>query len=194
MNDEHGSLDPTQAAWLNQDVAPLEMSIDEIRRKSDALDRQLRNRSLREWIASAVVIVLFVFLGARDEDPLYRLGCALVCAGAVLISLILWKWGKAPPPADPAFDTVTYLRVYRAELAHQVRLLRWVPLWYLGPFFPGIVLILIRRGVDTQATNPSLVPMIGTTVFLLAVFGGVWAINIWAGRKLERELRALPDD
>ena len=120
-------------------------------------------------------------------------GVALICLGVFVVIGYLKTRGRAPRSADLGSTTDGYLLAYRRELEHQIRLLRWVPLWYLAPLVPGMVLFL-WRGYRLFASNGE---PLGTwtfaVVFCSVVFVGVVLENIRAGRKLQRQLDVLPE-
>jgi hypothetical protein len=67
-------------------------------------------------------------------------------------------------------------------------LLRRVPLWYLGPLVPGMVVILVGAwlAVPDQRLRVAL-----TAALITAVFAGVAALNLRGARKLDQQITEL---
>ena len=101
-----------------------------------------------------------------------------------MTALIYLRGTLGPPNADPSADTAAYLNAHRDELRHQIKLLRWVPLWYLGPLVPGAIATVIHD-FGLTATGADCLRVVA--VFFLGV---TWA-NHLAANKLQTEHNAL---
>jgi hypothetical protein len=179
-----------QDVWIDTELDAAEVDVSALRLQAEGLAGSLRRRNALELAAAVLVAVLFgggawtawVVAG----DPLAALGQGLSAAGAVLVgSLVALRGSIGPTTADPAEDTGAYLVHHRDELAHQVRLLRWVPVWYLGPLVPGLVVLAVAT--THSATGA------GTMIAVsMLVFAGIAWLNRLAANQIEAQLEALP--
>lgn len=175
-----------QDVWTDTVADPPEVDVDLLRTRSDELSRTISRRNLLETGAAAFLVVTFTGLAFVVPDRTVMLANLLCAAGAGIVGGVMWAKGSlGPAEADPAEEPVVYLRHYRAELAHQIRLLRWVPVWYLGPLVPGLVLLVL-------ATNPDLPTALPGLGGGLAVFAAIAALNAWGARQLQVRLDATP--
>jgi len=192
----HSGSDMTDV-WKSQPVGSIEISLAEIHRKASRFEKQISRRNLREYVAGVIVIVFFGYYISIFHSALTRAGCGLVIAGALFIGLTLHKRGPSKAiPADLAVRSCT--EFLRKELQRQRDLLRSVRLWYLLPLVPG--LLVFESGLLAQAlqqVNASshlrsvVTPFAITIVLSATVFIGVWKLNQWGARKLQREIDAL---
>jgi hypothetical protein len=179
--------DDLGALWREAETSPLP-STDEIRTKSDAFARRIARRNLREYVASALVVVAFSRMLVRSHDVLERVGAALILVATAYIVLRIRRDGRAAPAPVTATTTAEHLAHLRRELARQRDLLRDVALWYIGPFVPGFALFV---AASAQRGGPvtALVTLVGFTV---VVAGVVW-LNRRGARKLDVAIGALDD-
>lgn len=166
--------------------ADLEVDVDALRRDAVRFERTIRRRNLVEVFAAGLVVAVFgAGAVARGPDGA-GLGLALVALGGLVIAAVIVLRGEGPRPR-PGESTARFLDGYREEMLYQARLLRWVPLWYLGPFVPGMALFFGSR-LRSGAPGPTL----ATAVFVALVFAGVAALNLATARRLERSAEAIP--
>ncbi len=187
--------DDAQQAWLGQDVEPAEVDLSAIHRDAEKLDRTVHRRNRREVVAGIVAIVFMlgaaVHLHPRVGDFWLTVGLVLVSLGMAVTMWILLSYGKAPEGADPCNATSGYLADYRRKLKLEIRLLRWVPFWYIGPCLPGSLLVLWRIHYVFVSHHIPLGPWWTTVSGFVVAFLVVILLNIFAARKLERELETL---
>jgi NADH:ubiquinone oxidoreductase subunit K len=111
-----------------------------------------------------------------------RLSKFVLIAGVLFVIgyLNLVARPRALPEAERG-DTI--IRFHRAELVRQRNILRSVPLWYLFPFVPGLVL-----GVFAERKE-------GESVFGLAilavVFALVWWLNRYGASYLDKQIQQV---
>lgn len=195
-NETRNDSDMTDV-WKNQPVERVEISLEEIRRKAQKLEKRVLWRNLREYAASAIVIASFGYYIWKFPAPMIRFGCVLVIAGTLFVVYALHKRGAArTAPAELAFRTC--VDFHRKELERQRDLLHSVWWWYLLPFVPGLTVFLLGlfRWTMEQPNAPAHTGVIVVTFALTAVgcailFVGVGKLNGWAARKLQREIDAL---
>jgi len=183
--------DDLKSLWQNQEVEKVTITIDEIRRRAARFERRIYWRNLREYIAGAVAIAVLLFQ-YRYAHGRQILAVLLMIAGTLLALVQLHRRGSARTvPADAGLRVS--LAFHRAELERQRDALRQVWLWYLLPFVPGFVATLVVAAMARGITTWLIIFGVMLVIFLT----GVWRLNEWAARKLDRkiqELRAMETD
>ena len=175
-----------KSLWQSQSVEPIQMSLEEIRKKAERFQKRIRNRNLREYAASVVVFAAFSYYMWRWPD--LRLACGLILAGTAYVVYQLHTKGAAKNvPASLALDP--WLQFHRRELERQRDLLGDVWKWYLLPFVPGLLVfiatLLLRLPADKW------IRMLPFIVFCAAVFYGIWRLNQRGANKLQRQIDEL---
>jgi hypothetical protein len=197
MGNERRNDNDMTTVWKNQPVERIEISLEEIRRKAQKLEKGVWWRNLREYAASAIVIATFGYTFLVSPPILVRAGCGLLIAGTLFVVYTLHRRGASRTVlAELAFRTC--VDFHRMELERQRDLLRSVWTWYLLPFVPGMIVFLLglfRRTMQLP-NAPAHAGVIVTTFTLVAagcalLFVGVGKLNQWGARKLQREIDAL---
>ena len=189
--------DPMTNAWKNQPAEPLDVSLEDVRRRARKLETKVFWRNAREYVACALVVAAFGYYASVFDSTVIRAGCGLVIAGALFTVFRLHQAGAARTvPAELAFRTCVAFR--RHELERQRDLLLGVWRWYLLPFVPGLVVFRLglfaftmRQPHASEHTGTIVTVFALTVVGCAAVFAGVAKLNHWAARKLQREIDAL---
>ncbi|HEY3742226.1 MAG TPA: hypothetical protein VGL53_20385 [Bryobacteraceae bacterium] len=159
------------------------MSIDEIRTKAAASHKRIKRRNLREYVAEALVVIMFTGYAIVFHGFMVRLGSILCIPGAFFITWFLQRRGSASPvPAELGLSSG--ISFYRRELERQREVLRWFWLWNLAPFVPGLAVMLAGFGLDLRYLAIAV-------VLILAFWSFLWWGNIRAARKLQREIDEL---
>jgi hypothetical protein len=182
MNDD---LDALRSAWQGQasEVGPL--SPAQLRAAAARFEQKIRRRNLVESAAGCVVAVVFTAAAFGDGPLLSRLGNLLVAAAGIWIVVALRRRGRPHAmPADPATDGITW---QIGELTRQRDLVADVWRWYLGPFIPGVSLVVLGAALATHAWLMSGVVSAG----MVLGFGLVGRYNASAVRSLDADIRAL---
>lgn len=175
--------------WQEQPLAESEIDMEKVMKAASKFQRQIRLRNFIEYAAGGVVMLwtahsaLFV-----PAPPLVKVGSVLLGLGALVVVTVLRKRGHAA--GDPPFSAATSELVawHRSELARQRDLLYSVPVWYLGPFLPGMLAIAAGRWLERPDRAHDVA--IATAIIAL-VFGATAALNWVGARKLDRKLRDL---
>ncbi len=161
--------------------------------RATRFERTIRRRNAIEYIAGVAVIALFAVgalwtlsLGLWD----FAAACLMVLGGTIFV---LWQLHRSGSFRErrPEQSCREHLR---NQLVRQRELLRRVPLWYLAPLVPGIGAVYgftVSRVASRIGWLPALegvwAPLAGTVAF----FGFVAWLNLFAARRLDREIRAL---
>jgi Flp pilus assembly protein TadB len=178
--------DHIKSLWQNQRVEPVQMSLEELRQKTEKFQRRIRKRNFREYAAAALVLGAFSYYFWKL--PHVQLGSALIIAGTLYVVYQLHHRGAAKTvPASLGLGNC--LDFHRGELERQRDLLRGIWKWYLLPLVPGLLAFV---AVPTLHLPPRL--WIRGLPFLLlcgAVFYAVWILNQRAAEKLQRQINEL---
>ena len=164
------------------------IELDRLHKDAASLNRTLHRRNLREVFAGALVATLFGIGAFLATDTLVVVGASLVSAGALVVSVMVYVRGVAPP-VFASNSSRGYLAQYRSELEHQARLLKWVPAWYIGPLLPGVILCEVALYVSSGL--PGWVIALHY-LFAAALLVGVVVLNLRASRQLQQQANALP--
>jgi hypothetical protein len=183
MPDELNPNDPRDL-WQSQEDEAMTITIDEMRRRAAWLERRIRWRNAREYGAAAVVFIMLALQAPRNHG--WRLTpLVLITLGVVYVVIQLHRRGARQMPYDAAMRTS--LEFYRDELERQRDALHSVWRWYLLPMVPGLLAVMVIRGIDHGIDRWLIWFVIG---FVL-IFAGTWALNEWGARKLGRQIREL---
>jgi hypothetical protein len=181
--------DPLQSLWQSQEVEPVKISLDDIRKKADAFGRTIHQRNMREWVISALLVPLFGWMAYEAQGaPLFRLACLLIVAGIVYIAWRLARDARTTPPPPLEASTAEHLAAHRANLEKQRDLLLSVPRWYIGPIVPGMVLFYVGTALEMPA-RAGAVRWVTVAVGLSGT-AAVFAFLIWVNRLAARKLQA----
>jgi hypothetical protein len=172
--------------WQDQEVEKVTITVDEVRRRAARFERRIHWRNLREYAAGALVVAMLMPHLWRDRGWHLAPGLLMI-AGTIYVMIQIYWRGARSLPADAGITAS--LEFLRLELERQRDALRSVWQWYLLPFVPGMAAVLtmtaIDRGIDGR--------LIGSGVAIVLVFAGVWALNEWAARKLDRKIQEIKE-
>ena len=172
----------------------MELTLESVQAKTQKFERQIRWRNRLEWLAAAVVVLIFSWKAISQSSLLIRLGAVEIVLAAAYVSYRLFKDGRTRRSLDPSASTTDYLKAHRAELLRQADLLRRAPIWYVGPFAIGLIAISAGAILEALAAGKSLVGALIPLGVILAVLVGVSFLNLRAARKLRRQADALDQD
>lgn len=141
--------------------------------------RTIRARNRREKVAGLLLLPVFTFFAATAP-----LGSLLFYAFIMSLLGILFVIGMMCFVASPRGDLTSHpaddVQHWRTEFLRQAKLLRLVPLWYILPLVPGMVLFSWSMRVSSAFL-----------VVVIAVTGFVAWLNLRAASKLEQEADTL---
>jgi len=183
--------DPTDTlrrAWQGQPGPAAPPSLDDVRRRAGQFSRRMLWRNAIEYAAGAFVIPLVAVDIVRGGfNGLVDVGNVLLILGCSYVLFHMYR--SAAARALPGeIGMVDALSFHRAEIARQRDLLTSVWRWYLLPFMPGIVVVLIGRGVARPEQWPRAA---GTLVGALALAVFIDWVNRRAAQRLQRDIDAL---
>jgi hypothetical protein len=168
-------LDRLKGTWqASEPAAPLAVSDSaSLATRLDALDRAVRRRDVREYIAACFVMAFFGWRAAVVAEPLARVGYLLVVFGAMFI--IVWSRRASSSASSRAFTSdlpvAHFLRKEIEKVDAQIRLLRSVWWWYVSPTIVGLLLTLIpgSRALAIRLALAALFLGVGVAIHWLNV-------------------------
>ncbi|GMN01493.1 hypothetical protein [Erythrobacter sp. MTPC3] len=161
--------------------------------RASKFERRIKWRNVTEYLAGAVVILLFsgtTIAAAYKGELLIAASAGLIVMGC---AVVLWQLAKRASnlvrrPEDPC---VIHLR---RQYSRQYEALRSVPVWYLGPLIPGIVafnLAITARVADAIGWSAAIKGAAGTFAIVAGVFAAVALLNLIGARHLKRKIDEL---
>lgn len=191
MTDPSSPNDPLKDAWRSQPVELTKMTAMELAAAATKFERKINRRNLIEYVAGAVAILAFSAEGVfLFREWVARTGAALIIVGLVFI---LWQLHlRASPRRAPAEGSPESLMTFqRAQLVRQRDALRWVPVWYILPVVPGMIVMGVGVGTHPRpgmSLQHSLVGMAASWTVVGLVFVIIWLLNALGAAKLDREI------
>jgi hypothetical protein len=173
--------------WQSQKVEPRQFSPEELGRLQRYFNRKIWWRNAREYAAGVLVFIFFGWSTVRAPNWEGRVGSALIVIGGAYVLWHLHQHGSARPET-PGAAAGACRGYYRANLERQRRLLAGVPRWYLAPFAPGYVMLVVSKIRFFGGVTPNIVV---TLVLGAVVTVAVLWLNAKGATQLEQRLRAL---
>ncbi|WP_299192552.1 hypothetical protein [uncultured Erythrobacter sp.] len=163
--------------------------------KANAFEKTIYRRNVIEYVAGFVVTGLFsaAAIGALIFDQ----SLIALSFGAIVIGIVAVLWNlkrRASNLEQRAEDTC--LDHLRRQYQHQFEALRDVPVWYIGPLVPGIVLFLFVVTVkvaENQGWAVALKGIAGPAAVTFGIFTAIIALNLVAARALKRKIKQLDE-
>ena len=183
------TLDPKHAWQRSVPVADAP-SLVEVRAGADKFYRKVRRRNLIEYAACVFVVVAFGSYVFTLPQILQKIGSAWIVLATFYVAWQLHRRGSAVSP-----ETAGQMPIYefvRAQLVRQRDALRSIFWWYILPFLPGLAMILVGNGLAVPAgKGPPIWARWLWLAVMIAVFVGVWGLNQWGARKLQRRISEI---
>ncbi|MEM9572055.1 MAG: hypothetical protein AAF996_11350 [Pseudomonadota bacterium] len=183
--------DPLRDLWATDQGDKFTMSIAELSARSDRFRSKIKRRNLTEYLAAVLVIGIFGWLAYSIPVLSVRIGAGLIILAAIYIS---WQLNKVASVDTGEAPVDNLANMHRRELVRQRDALRSVWRWYLLPFVPGIVVFTLGTTIEAGASVPLWAVIVTSIVslgFSGAIFFGVWAMNAYAARKLDEQIKEL---
>jgi len=163
------------------------MSLEEIRRRAGKFERRIIWRNRRETLACLLTCVMFAYFMVGAPSLWFRISYALFIAAMIWVAIQLHR--KASARSLPAeMGAYGALQFFRGELERQRDSIRNVWPWYLVPTIPGYIVLNIAW---VTARPGHWLPVVGFDVFVIALFIGIWKLNLWGSRCLQRKIDEL---
>ncbi len=179
-----------QHAWQAQSQEEKMIALADIQEKAGRFRKKTLRRNWVEYIGVGVVIAAFGGMAIGFGGTLFVMGCALIIASAIFMAAFIQKHGT-PVAAPNGASLSEAIAHHRAELERELDLARRVPVWYIGPAVPGLVLFVAGMKENGMLDKELELAMhLGVIAVTLAV---IVAVNVRAARKLRRQIAALEE-
>jgi MFS family permease len=183
------SPDDFQRLWQSQETPKTEKNMQTLMNEATRFQSTVKRRNAAEYLAGAFVMMCFSVLALGDGHVVTRAGALLLAIGTGVMIANIRLRGRASDESPPIHVATSDLVAWhRRELRRQLVLLRNVPLWYVGPIVPGVLVFI----VGGYLAHPERWPV---HLLVLAVCGLTLAAIIMRNRrgaaKLEQQLRDL---
>lgn len=182
--------DRLKEAWRAAAPEAPPPSLDEVREGALAFHRRIAARNRREYAACLIVSLFFMAVALAFGGRMMLLGAGLTAAGCGFVAWQLGRRAAADPPPDSG-TAEPLIAHRRAALDRQRRALAGAGVWYVLPLLPGTLLFTLaptlERGMPAEPGFHEWFPV----GLILAVALAVWALNLWAARRLGAEIAAL---
>ena len=161
--------------------------------RATRFERVIRRRNCIEYAAGVLVIALFgagAIAAVAIGELAMALGPLLVIAGALVL---MWNLRRRGSNLErrPEDSCAAHLR---RQLAHQSAALRSVPVWYIGPLVPGVLVFLgtvTFKVAQRAGWSVAFSGIAGPAAAVLGIFAAVIALNLWAASRLDRQISEL---
>ena len=194
MNNESPEGRSVMELWQSQETEGVRMSVEQVRLEAGRFQRKISARNLREYVVALMLVVFFGFEFSRAKHLLLlRVGFGLLMAGTAYVMWHLLSKGS-PGAANESAGLSSWIQFQRRELVRQRDLLRSVWRWYLGPFVPGLVVVVVAFGrfIRGHAGHPGLLVAADVLIFV-AVFLAIGRLNAKGAQKLQRQIDELDE-
>jgi hypothetical protein len=187
------SPDDAKTLWRNQPSEETVVTLDNIRDRAEQFQSQVRRRNMREYLAAPVVVVVCGVFMWFFPGWMMKTGSALFI---IAVLLVVWQLHKrAAAKMLPGNSGMPLVVFHREALIRQRDALRSVGTWYLAPFIPGFVLLVLGRYFQFHAPGRTLAwdrqIIILCAIMAVLAFGIVWVLNAWGAERLQRKIDQL---
>ncbi|MEL7144966.1 MAG: hypothetical protein AAFO69_01255 [Bacteroidota bacterium] len=173
---------------MNQIKVNLPLLVSELRSKMEKFDSKIRQRDLREVMASVIGMVLFLSLAVYIPYLWSKIACILM---VIWFGYVIYKLKSTSKTAQPnaSLPLSEQLQARKEYLGRQMQLLLNVPYWYILP--PFVINLIFFAGVGDPALWDSplaaILPYetwekVIVLLFLTALYTYVTWINLKAAR------------
>ena len=183
--------DEIRNAWQTQPAEGITMSLEEIRRRASRFQRHVWWRNAREYLAIAVVDVVFGVYVQRIPTQMARVGSVMTMVGALYVAYQIHRRASSrTAPAGGALDHC--LGFHRRQLERQRDALKSVWVWYLAPLVPGLAVFI--AGTAIVAPIPFRYRLLTTGIMFAVVAVVFWLVaklNKIGARRLQAKIDEL---
>lgn len=180
--------DPVKQAWQASVAFAGGPPFDEVRKGADKFYRFVKWRNRVEYAACVVAVAIFSAYIFVLPHVLHKVGSALVVLATFYVAWQLHRRASAVAPEEAGARPI--LVFARAQLVRHRDALRSIFWWYIGPFLPGIALIIVGSGLDAQVEGqgPPIWVRWLALAGMAAILVGIWWLNQLAARKLQTRI------
>ncbi len=179
--------------WRNQKPEDDAVTLAHIHARAETFEKRIRRGVLIEYVASVFVVLVFGFYIWLFPGWMMKTGSALVILAT---AFVVWQMRRRVSAQNvPDAERLELIAFIRSELVRQrdARTSAW--LWYIAPFLPGMVLMIMGRWFQTHASWRSLawdhdIILMSSAVVVL-VLVGIWWLQVWSAKRLQQKIDEL---
>lgn len=191
MPTEPPGLDPKDL-WQGQSTEHHPMSLTAVHTRARTFQAKIRRRNAFEYIGCAIAIVGISPTVLQHQSWMMQAGGVWIMLAAVFVGWQLHRRASASTVPDAGEPLRNF---HREALVRQRNAIGSVGAWYLGPFVPGMVLLLLGRWFQAHTAHRTIA-MDHLIIALVAVitalvFTVVWLVNKRAADNLQRQIDEL---
>lgn len=183
-----------RSLWQSMPVEPVAISVEEMRVKARAFEKNIRRRNRNEYASAVLVVAIFGWYATFPvpATPLWPIANLMIIAGVLLLVWNLHRKARAATAPTDASAT-TLVDFQRAEFVRQRDALKSVWRWYILPVVPGLIVWFIAVAVGIPIKDPVRVAVgLGVMgLLVILVFGGIILLNLLGAAHLQRQIDAL---
>jgi hypothetical protein len=180
-------------AWQAEVEPTAPASPQQARQDAERFARRIRRRNAIEYGAALLVLVIFSAYALFLPSPAARVGAAMILVGNLVVAWQLRRRASALPLPGAEAGMQPVLVHQRAQLARQRDALASIFAWYLLPFLPGLVVMMLAPAFDR---GPAALAGLGWRYWLSvaavpAILGLIWWLNRKAATRLARQVETI---
>jgi Flp pilus assembly protein TadB len=179
--------------WRNQKPEDDTVTLAQIHHSAAIFEKRIRRGVLIEYVASAFVVLVFGSYIWLFPGWMMKTGSALVILATLFV---VWQMRRRMSAQDvPDAQKLELIAFIRSELVRQrdARTSAW--LWYIAPFLPGMVLMMMGRWFQTHASWRSLAwdheVIVMASAVAVIIIGSIWLLQMWVAKRLQRKIDEL---
>ncbi|MEZ5710880.1 MAG: hypothetical protein R3E02_16000 [Blastomonas sp.] len=188
-------FDPHQL-WTGQQIILQPVSEEELRNRSEKMDRRIRRRDLIEYLAAALVIIPLALIAWKLPILSIRLAILAMIAGVIMVCINLYRRRDQGADAIAAMG-LSWRDCHMRQLRHQRDILGNVASWYIGPLVPGAFGFLAAICYETASRIgwiDAAAGLAGPFAFVTLLFAGIIALNRRAAHLINQQIEALESE
>ena len=178
--------------WRNQKTEDT-VTLENLHEKATKFQRCVRNRNLREYIGVVIVVLVFGWYVWVLPGWMMKAGSALDVIAALFVAWQLHR--RAPAHKMPDGSGMGLVDFHRRALVRQREALQSIWLWYILPFLPGVLLMMLGRWFQFHVAGRPLeldhLIIALCMAIVVLVFGVVWLLNLLGAARLQRRIEEL---
>ena len=156
-----------KSLWQNLPTQRLTITAEQMRERARKFEAKHKRRDIIEYSGYALLFALTAYMLTVHSDWQMWVASGLVIGGALIVMWNYNKYAKAKPmPASNSGDKL--LNFLRREVTRQRDAAASMWKWYILPFAPFIIFVMIFRWIEEGST---LFEITETRILLLFLLG-----------------------
>jgi hypothetical protein len=158
-----------------------EALLNSLNKKIIRFEKSIRKRDIREITAAFIVMIINIFYFIKMPFLMAKVGAAIIILSCIFISAKL-VYAKNIRQPDTQNDIKSHLEYCLQRINNQIALLESVWLWYLFPFYVGVLVFYFAFPVS--ALNKTIFSVTVTVLYVI-----IYLINKRASKRVLKPLK-----